>query len=266
MYLLSKVFWAVAQPGNLLLFVLAAALACLCMRRPIVRRTGRRLVGLVLVSGLVIAVVPLGTFVAAPLQNRFPGAGGSLDRVDGIVVLGGGIDIAASLVTGRTELTGAGDRLLAAAALARRYPEARLVYASGGRALDDPQYREADAAFMALAALGVEEHRIIVERDSRNTHENAVFARDLARPAPGEVWLLVTSAWHMPRAMGAFRHVGWRIRPYPVDAMVAEGWDIPRFAFAANLNDLNVAIKEWVGLVAYRLAGWTDSFFPGPEG
>jgi uncharacterized SAM-binding protein YcdF (DUF218 family) len=156
-------------------------------------------------------------------------------------------------------------RLLMGAELARRFPQARLVYASGAPAAADPDYRESDVAGEALRAMGIGQDRIILERDSRNTRENALFAKKLVNPQPDEVWLLVTSAWHMPRAIGVFRKVGWPVHPFPVDVMTEGGWRLTDFTFGGHLNQLDRVAKEWVGLVAYRLAGWTPSLFPGPE-
>jgi uncharacterized SAM-binding protein YcdF (DUF218 family) len=117
-----------------------------------------------------------------------------------------------------------------------------------------------------LATLGVDPGRVLLDREARNTHENAVNAMALAQPQPGEVWLLVTSAFHMPRSIGAFRRAGWTITAYPVDYITGPS---ERFLldldFAGGLSLASFAVREWVGLLAYRWFGWTDSLFPGPD-
>ena len=149
--------------------------------------------------------------------------------------------------------------------LARRYPEARLIYSSGSGSPRNQHHREADYAARILERMGLEPGRVAIERESRNTRENALMSRRLAQPRPGEVWLLVTSASHMPRAVGTFRRLGWPVVPYPVDYMGRDRaiwvFDID---FARELHDLNRIAREWIGLVAYRLAGWTDVLLPGP--
>jgi len=145
-----------------------------------------------------------------------------------------------------------------AAALARRHPESRLVVT--GRGEDHPTM----SAW--LSDMGLDSNRITYESESRNTLENADFTYREVKPAPGEVWLLVTSAQHMPRAVGVFRKIGWAVLPYPVDYQAA---DIEPFAnwpdVAANLAGIGAVLKEWVGLVAYYAMGRTDELFPGPD-
>jgi uncharacterized SAM-binding protein YcdF (DUF218 family) len=110
---------------------------------------------------------------------------------------------------------------------------------------------------------GVDPARLLAEDRSRDTYENAVFSRDLVAPQREDVWILVTSAMHMPRAVGCFRRLAWEVVPYPVDYR-AETAPRPSFFLSEHLELLDVAAKEWVGLVAYRLLGHTDALFPGP--
>ena len=104
------------------------------------------------------------------------------------------------------------------------------------------------------------------EDRSRNTHENAVFSHALAQPKPGETWVLITSAFHMPRAVGAFRRAGWTVVPYPVDYALEPdppmSWQMD---FLGAMGTLRSAVHEWTGLAAYRLTGKTDALFPAPE-
>ncbi len=112
---------------------------------------------------------------------------------------------------------------------------------------------------------GINPARIAFERAARNTRENALLAMALAQPQAGETWLLVTSASHMPRAMGSFGRAGWRVTAYPVDYLTAgPGRWRPGFSLMHGLSLLTLAEKEWIGLAAYRLLGWTDRLFPDP--
>jgi uncharacterized SAM-binding protein YcdF (DUF218 family) len=115
-----------------------------------------------------------------------------------------------------------------------------------------------------LIDLGVAPDRVLVEDRSRNTYENAVMSHDLVQPKAGETWLLLTSAWHMPRAVGCFRHTGWEVLPYPVDYRT-EARPRLELLLAPHLELLDLAAKEWVGLAAYRLLGRIDALFPAPE-
>jgi uncharacterized SAM-binding protein YcdF (DUF218 family) len=258
-FIASKLFWAVMAPGNLLVLLLLAGVLWLARSG---RRRGLRLVGIVALVLLTIAVMPFGQWLAVPLEARFP-VPSLPEHVDGIIVLGGGVDARASRAHGQTALNDAGDRIVEAAVLARQHPEARLVLSGGeGTML---AYGEQEAAFerALLIELGVPPERIVLEDRSRNTYENAVFSREVAKPGPGEAWLLVTSAAHMPRAVGCFRHAGWQIVPYPVDFRSNPSPSVD-FALSEHLGLIDSVTKEWVGLVAYRLLDRTDAFFPGP--
>ena len=117
----------------------------------------------------------------------------------------------------------------------------------------------------ALRQAGIDPDCVIFETDSRNTWENALFSRRLVEPQPGETWLLVTSALHMPRSVGIFRRVGWEVVPYPVDYRTRRGGHpYLRFEFEKTLSLLHEATREWIGLVSYRLMDRTSALFPGP--
>ncbi|HET7594564.1 MAG TPA: YdcF family protein [Stellaceae bacterium] len=259
-FVLSKVFWAIAAPGNLLVLMLVVGTLRLGGRR---RRRGFRLVATATIALLAIALLPIGQWLAMPLESRFP-APELPQRVDGIVVLGGAVVPAISRAHGQVALNDAGERLVEALTLARRYPDAQ-VLVSGGDAALLPRDEPSEAAVMRdlLVEQGIDPARIRLEERSRNTVENAVFSREIAQPAPGQVWLLVTTATHMPRAVGCFRHIGWQVVPYPVDYR-SEASPRPGFLLSEHLALVDVVVKEWIGLLAYRILGHTDEIFPAP--
>jgi len=130
-----------------------------------------------------------------------------------------------------------------------------------------PEDKEADHIAPLFAKLGVAPERLVLENRARNTYENARYSREVAAPDAGESWILVTSAFHMPRAVGCFRAVGWNVIPYPVAHMTTgRDHDPPPLGFnpQAGLRWLGLGLHEWLGLVAYRLAGRTDTLFPRP--
>jgi len=156
--------------------------------------------------------------------------------------------------------------LIALGDLARRYPAAKIVYAGGGSEFTPDTTPEATLVENTLGELGLQRDRVIYERRSLNTFQNAVYAKELANPQPGERWLVVTSAFHMPRTMGVFRTAGFAVVPYPVDYRTAGAASLLRpFAFVGEgLRRTDIAAKEWIGLAAYYLSGRTDAFFPAP--
>jgi uncharacterized SAM-binding protein YcdF (DUF218 family) len=241
-FVLSKLLWAIVAPGNLLLLLLVAGLFW------------RRLLFAVVPLMVVLAVLPIASWLALPLQNQHPPPAPP-DRVDGIVVLGGGLEGPLSAARGQPELSDAAERLTAGVALARRYPEARIVVSGGEAALLPQGHAEADESAAFFTALGVARERLVVESRSRNTWENATRSYALAQPQPGETWLLVTSAWHMPRAIGCFRKAGWTVLPWPVDYRTHPGRVALGFALGDGLDALDIVAKEWIGLAAYWALG-----------
>ncbi|WP_247877914.1 YdcF family protein [Azospirillum sp. TSO22-1] len=253
------------QPGNLLALLLAFGAALLFSRRESRRRTGRRIVAAVALGFLALTTLPVGTWVIRPLEERFPKP--ALPKhVDGIIVLGGALNPPLAAERDEPSVNEAAERVLATAELGLRYPNARIVFTGGSGSLWGGRYREGEVMRAALDQVGFDTGRVLFENESRNTWENALFSRDLAGPKPGDTWILVTSAWHMPRSVGIFRRVGWEVLPYPVDYRSRPG---PKpyliFELDGNLDKLSWAVREWIGLVAYRLMDRSDALFPAPN-
>lgn len=260
-YVLGKIAWFVLKPSNLLLLGLALGV----LFRLFGNRFWSRLFAGGALAGLIAcAVLPLGSGLIGPLEDRFPSP--SLPaRVDGIIVLGGAIEPELSANRKVMSLNGNAERLVAFAELARRYPAAKLVYTGGSGEVIPPGLREADWVEPFLDTAGIPRGRLVLERESRNTDENARFTKAIVQPQAGQVWLLVTSARHMPRSVGVFRRQGWTVVPYPVDYVTTRETDwTPSFDLARGLSGLDAAAYEWFGLAYYRLSGRIDSWFPGP--
>lgn len=260
-FVAGKLAWILLKPSNLLALILALGLALRLLGR---RTTGRALIVFSLAAFLAAAVLPIGAWLIAPLENRFPPPDLPA-RVDGIIVLGGAIEPGLSANRKAISLNGNAERLVAFAALARRYPEARLVFTGGSGNWQQPDQREADWLGPFLDAAGIARARVTVERDSRNTDDNARMSKALVRPRAGEVWVLVTSARHMPRAVGIFRKYAWPVIPCPADYLTTRtvGWSIG-FNVSSGLAALDAAAYEWYGLAYYRLSGRIGELFPRP--
>jgi len=261
-FFLSKTAGPVLLPTN---FMIGLGLIGLVLLATRFKAAGRRLMAASILLLAVCAYSPLGGLLLSPLERRFPAWEGSGSAPDGIIVLGGQVDPDLSADHGRPVVSGRGGRIIAAAELARRYPKARVVLAGGSSSLVQSAEREADHSVALLENLGVARERIVVERNSRNTYENAAFSRAQVQPQPGERWLLVTSAYHMPRAVGLFRQAGFPVEAYPVDWRVGETMFSIDDVSAARLGQIDIAAREWIGLVAYRLAGRTRELLPGPN-
>jgi uncharacterized SAM-binding protein YcdF (DUF218 family) len=260
-FILSKLFWAIAQPVNLIgIILLVGVIAGWFGRRRFLRSTAT----LAFIALALAAWTSLGALILSPLEERFQRPSPPPAKVDGIVVLGGGLEGAINLARGGYELNSGGDRFVETAVLARRYPEARIVVSGGVGTLLLEGESDAMSAQRLLTALGVDPERLILEAKSRNTYENAVFTSRMVKPKPGETWLLVTSAFHMPRAKALFDKAGFPMVPWPVDYRTSGREGISLFADNSvdALSNTTTAMREWIGLFAYWLAGRIPSPFP----
>lgn len=264
LFVASKIVGFLIQPINLAVLLLAMALLARPFGR---RRVSASLGGCAFLVLALAGWTSLGPMLLTPLEERFHRPATLPDRIAGIVVLGGGFEGAINLARGGYELNSGGDRLVETAILARRFPEARILVSGGNGALTLAGEGDADTAPRLLEALGVPRSRLILEGQSRNTEENAIFSKELVQPKPGETWLLVTSAFHMPRSIGLFRRAAFDVVPWPTDYRTSgrEGIGL----FQDNVTDLlqntTLGIHEWVGLIAYRLTGRIDELVPGPR-
>jgi len=262
-YTAAKLLWFVLQPSSLMVVCMAGAAMLLDTRW---RRAGRACLALALLLG-VVAWSPLPRVLALPLEQRFARAPDLETRpVTGLLVLGGGEIADIYFGRGKAHATSdAGERISETVALALRFPQARIVVV-GGSDIASRGGIENNVMAQMLISMGIPAERLTLEVRSRDTWENAAFARDVAHPQPGERWLLVTSAWHMPRAMGVFRKNGFDVEAWPVDYRTASPGDYtePFYAPSEGLALLDLIVKEYVGLVSYRLAGRIDDLFPAP--
>jgi uncharacterized SAM-binding protein YcdF (DUF218 family) len=263
-YTLSKIVWFFATPSNLLISLILVGLLLALFRR--FRRIGIGFALTATVATLALGLLPISSAIMVPLEERFPPFQDGGSPIDGIILLGGSVEAADSAARGRIVANESAERVLDTIQLAHRYPTAKLLIVGGGGTVFTDGTAEAPIIASYLKTLGIDPARILVEDRSRTTFENATYAREVAKPREGERWLLVTSAWHMPRAVGVFEKAGFPVIPYPVDYRTGGSFmDIRPFAFVSEgLRRLDVGTKEWAGLIAYYVAGRTPTLFPGP--
>lgn len=260
----AKILWFFVQPLNLAIFLLLAGLLAGLFGWRRLMATSAALSFLILA---ICAWTSAGALMLQPLEDRFARPAAAPDKVAGIVVLGGGLEGQVNLARGGYEVNRGGDRFIETAALAHRYPEARILVSGGDGSLVLAGEGDAATAPRLLGALGVAPERLILENKSRDTYENAVFSKQMVQPKPGETWLLVTSAFHMPRSMGLFRAAGFDVVPWPTDYRTTGQEGVSLFADNSDdaVNNAKIAIREWIGLVAYWLTGRIDLPLPGPS-
>ena len=262
-FLASKIIWALISPDSLIVILGVSAWIAAIFKW---QKISRMLLASCTLLLLLIGFFPVGEWLIAPLENRFTSNTALPRDVDGLIVLGGPIDPKMSNIWQQTEFGRAAERLTGFLYLASLYPNAQLVFTGGNGSVTEQEFKAAEMARILFEQLGLTERAVIYESESRNTFENTRNSKTLVSPQEGESWLLITSAFHMPRSVGVFCQEQWVVQPYPVDHYSKKGELLRlQFAFSDNLSVLRIAIREWVGLIAYRLSGKTKQFLPGEK-
>ncbi|VAV98962.1 hypothetical protein MNBD_ALPHA02-1418 [hydrothermal vent metagenome] len=261
--IISRTAWLFLQPSNLIFILLLVGVFFLWR--------GRQKPGLwaITVSVTLYGLAmfgPLTNLVMAPLENRFARFTNDVSQppYSGIIVLGGAERIRVSTFHHQVSLSGAAERLIETAKLARLFPALPIIYSGGGRL--DGMMTENEIARKFFSEAGIDLNRIRFDDKSYNTYTNALESRKLIKSSETGKWFLVTSAFHMPRAVGAYRKAGIMIQPYPVDYRTELSTSlISKPDAGAALYELDFAVHEWLGLITYYISGHSYSLFPAPQ-
>jgi uncharacterized SAM-binding protein YcdF (DUF218 family) len=261
-FFLSKTVAFLLLPSNFLILIGLLGVALLVTRY---RRAGLRMAVASLVLLVLLGFSPLGALLSHTLEMRFPPWDPSRGPPDGIIILGGAIAPDLSRQYGEPMVNANAGRITVIPKLARDYPNARIVYSGGDATLRRDGEPEGNYLYPLLDRFGIPRDRVMLELRSRNTEENAAFTKELVKPKAGERWLLVTSAEHMPRAVGCFRQAGFPVEAYPVSWHTRKQVSLrPGPVFSYGLARLDIATHEWIGLLTYWLTGRTSELLPGP--
>lgn len=259
-FLASKFAWQALAPTNLMALLACLGIGChfFSKTQKFTHRALAGALGLFLVS----ALLPIGDWLLHSLERRFPALGAC--RYDGVILLGGALGPVEVNGAIEEQLNHAADRVHYAAALARQNPDAPVLI-SGGLVFPRSNARsEAEATADLLVQLGVPREQLVLETTSRTTIENAInlASLDVTRERR---WALVTSAFHIPRAIGVFRKAGAEVVAAPTDWRIDEGEHFLSWSVSSRLTNLDLAVKEYLGLAAYRLTGRTGDLLPSPR-
>ncbi|MET0172177.1 MAG: YdcF family protein [Agrobacterium vaccinii] len=261
MFYLSKIVWLLLQPLSLAFF--------LCLAGALLALLGSRKAGAALsfFAALVLFVTLYTTTGSVALQAledhvRKPSA----DPADlsCIIVLGGALENQVTTSRGGIELNQAADRFVETARLALKYPQAKILVSGGDGSISGAYEGEANASERFFSGFGISSERLIKENGSRNTFENTLNTAALLKERGLADCLLITSAFHMPRSLGLFRHARLAVTPWPVDYRTT-GIEKLGFDFtqpSLNAQQTATAAREWMGLVGYYLSGRTGSLLP----
>jgi uncharacterized SAM-binding protein YcdF (DUF218 family) len=258
---LAKAVSFFSVPSNVIASLAMIGLVMLLLRR----RYGAVISAVALVAVVAGTLSPLGNILLTPLEQRFADTDFPAQRFDGLIILGGSYDTVSHGYLSTIYLEEDTEPMAIVPGLARRYPEARIIF-SGGTDPSTPGPSEAAIVKQYFISFGIAPERILIEERSQTTEQNARFTADLIHPTPGARFLLVTSSYHMPRAMGAFRKAGFNVVGFPVGSRT-HGWSEiwwPASTGADNMRRLDIAVHEWLGLLDYRLSGYSNELFASP--
>ncbi|TRL40513.1 YdcF family protein [Rhizobium straminoryzae] len=257
MFYLSKIFWLLAQPLSLAFLLTAAGL--------LTALAGARRLGLLFscLSALVLFLTlytTAGALLLQALEARVPKPSTDPTSIACMIVLGGAIENDVVASRGGVELNAAADRYTEALRLALSHPQAKILVSGGDGSISGRFPGEAGLAEQFFAALGVPPQRLIKDNTSRNTWENMLNTKALLAANGLTDCLLITSGFHMPRALALFQKAGIAVVPYPVDFR-SRGNERLGFDFtqpSLNAQNTATAVREWLGLLGYYLAGRID--------
>ena len=249
-------------PSNLLALGAALGFVLLAFRL----RAGTIIASVSLAAIVIALFSPLGNLLLTPLEQRFPDGQYPNEDIEGIIVLGGSYDTESHSYLSTIVLKEDTEPLAVMVDLARRYPQAKLIFSGGD---EDPNETVSEAKVVRgyFISFGIAPNRIITEGRSQTTAENARFTAELLHPSPSSRWLLVTSGYHMPRAVGAFRQAGFDVIAFPA-GLRTHGWGEmwrPENIATDNLRRVDIGVHEWVGLLDYKLKGYSSEWFPAPS-
>lgn len=256
----SKIFWSLAAPLNAL---------CLLGLLGFIIRTkwdllGQRILNTALILILVLGILPIGPLLITWLERQYPTPAELPDKIDGIIVLGGAFEAYLTAKTGHIVSNDQLDRALCFTYLAKQNPNAKLVYSGGAGDIMNPEAMEGEDARKFFKLVGLDNREILYEEKSRNTYENVLYSMELTKPKNAENWIVTTSAYHMPRTMGIFKQFGWNVTPYQCDPKTDGTYDqfrrLPNVT--GNFHMLNLAVKEIIGGIVYRLTGKSAFILP----
>ena len=261
-FVLSKVMWFLVQPLNLIaLLVIGSVLASWRGKAG-----AARWMGVLAMLGLIAPIVlPIERWLLAPLEQRFAAPDPMPQQVDGILLLGGAQRPALTAYWKQPEISASAETMTTFLSLARRYPQATLVFSGGSGDIFRQDLSEENTVRLFLKQQGFDDTRVQYENKSRNTYENALLSQRLIQPKQNQTWLMITNARTIPRAMGVFHKVGWSVVPIPVDHMIVpDGEWKPQLNLALGFATINEGLHEWLGLIAYYFSGKSDELFPAP--
>jgi uncharacterized SAM-binding protein YcdF (DUF218 family) len=252
--------WSLSQPSSIVFALLLFGFLLLLFR---VNAFGRRIIGLALFLAVLPAFLPLEELLGRRLESAYSVPNPLPEQIDGILVLGGTVDWQVSEARGQMSLNQGGERMMVVSGLAERYPNARLVFTGLYKEVVPNDFANSVTSNGFLSGSAFQNRSIIFIGQARSTYEEALLSIQTLQPRVGERWMLVTSAYHMPRAMATFQAQGWLMIPYPVDFRTTGKLTFnPSINVFGKLVELDDFSREWGALFIYQRLGRIERMFP----
>jgi uncharacterized SAM-binding protein YcdF (DUF218 family) len=252
--------WSLSQPSNIVFGLLLLGFVLLLFR---VNAFGRRIVGLALFLAVLPALLPMKELIGRRLESAYTSPNPLPEQVDGILVLGGTVDWQVSQSREQMSLNQGGERMMVVSSLAEHYPNARLVFTGLYREVVPNEFATSTISNGFLSGGEFQNRSMIFIGKARSTYEEALLSIQTLQPRVGERWILVTSAYHMPRAMATFQAQGWLMIPYPVDFRTTGKLALrPSMNVLGKLIELDDFSREWGALFIYKRLGRIEKMFP----
>ena len=258
-FYLSKILWVIFNPFNLFIFFIFFSSFLSFFLKNFYYKF---IVIFNIFFFLIIAVLPTGEYMIYKLEKRFHSDFIPLTSIDGVLILSGATEPFLTKEYNQIHLNGAIERLTESIGLIKKFPNAKIIFSGGSGSLYHQELKHADVAKKFFLQQNIKIDNIIFENKSKNTYENILFSKKIAEPKLNDNWILITSAFHMTRAINIAENLEWKVIPYPVDFNVPKkiSWK-PKFNFLNNINLLQLASHEWLGLVSYYIMGRTNKIY-----
>lgn len=260
MRLESDLIWLILAPSNIFFIFLVLVAISLLLKW---HKFAQQLLLFTIILASLPAILPITDYLYQNLENRLKAPLVMPNNVDGILVLGGALDWQTSESRQQLNTNKHAERLIAAASLAKKYPNAKLVFTGIYKENIANDFNTVANDKSLFAGDEYANREIIYLGNSRSTYEDILEAIKTQQPKQGQRWILVTSAAHMARAYLTAKNQGWTLTPYPVDYQSPkELKSKPSLNIIKRLSGLDEVFREWGALIVYKKLGRTSQLFP----
>ena len=257
-FYLSKILWLIVNPFNIFIFITLFTMFLYFIN---FRRLSLIIYLINFIFIALISFLPIGSYLTYIIEKEFHTNTKFPQQVDGILILGGATNPLLFKEFDQISLNGSAERLVESVMIIRKFEKAKVIFSGGSGIINRSDLGHSQVAKLFYKKIGVDINKIFFEDKSRNTYENIIYSKKIAKPKKNENWLLITSAFHMKRALLIAEKNNWKLIPYAVDFKNIKEFKLtPNLNLLSNLNSFQSGLHEWLGLVSYYLMGRTDKF------